>query len=71
MAWLGKGVGWTGSWERLPRKLLSCWVGDGAKGVWGGELTYGKSVEKTCSDGALTPLKISMSNECRAGFGWG
>ena len=43
-------LGWLGEarrmdWKRLPRKLLSCWVGDGAKGVWGGELTYGKSVE--------------------------
>jgi hypothetical protein len=23
-------------WKRLPRKLLPCWVGDGAKGGWGG-----------------------------------
>jgi hypothetical protein len=32
-------------WKRLPHKLLSCWVADGAKGVRGGELTYGKSIE--------------------------
>jgi hypothetical protein len=33
------------NWKRLPRKLLSCWVGDGAKGVCVGELPYGKSIE--------------------------
>jgi hypothetical protein len=36
-------------WKRLPRKLLSCWVGDGAKGVWGAELTHGKSDENVLS----------------------
>jgi hypothetical protein len=32
-------------WKRLARKLLPCWVGDGAKDVCGGGLAYGKTVE--------------------------
>jgi hypothetical protein len=54
-------LGWRGEarrmdWKRLPRKLLSCRVGDEVKGACGGGgLTYGKGVEKRCvSGGAAT-----------------